>query len=179
MKKHTPQALAAAEKWARLTTGFLAALLLFYAYWMLADLELVPTPAFLPDFLFAGAVRNTLHTVILACAAEAGFWHNLAQETRREVPASTIRIALLILYVGGVQRISGREVDFLLLVPRVVDEDTDKTLRVNLLSGSLLGNTVELNSIEIAQLHCLICERSLLEMLRRSTHASCESASYK
>ena len=81
MKKHTPQALAAAEKWARLTTGFLAALLLFYAYWMLADLKFVPTPAFLPDFLFAGAVRNTLHTVILACAAEAGFWHNLARET--------------------------------------------------------------------------------------------------
>lgn len=54
MKKHTPQALAAAEKWARLTTGFLAALLLFYAYWMLADLKFVPTPAFLPDFLFAG-----------------------------------------------------------------------------------------------------------------------------
>ena len=93
MKKYTPQALAAAEKWARLTTGFLAALFLFYAYWMLADLELVPTPAFLPDFLFAGAVRNTLRTVILACAA---------QETGREVPASTIRIALLILLAGDV-----------------------------------------------------------------------------
>ena len=60
MKKYTPQALAAAEKWARLTTGFLAALFLFYAYWMLADLELVPTPAFLPDFLFSRAVRNGL-----------------------------------------------------------------------------------------------------------------------
>ena len=102
MKKHTPQALAAAEKWTRLTTGFLAALLLFYAYWMLADLELVPTPAFLPDFLFAGAVRNTLRTVILACAAEAGFWHNLAQETGREVPASSIRITLLILLAGDI-----------------------------------------------------------------------------
>lgn len=98
MKKYTPQALAAAEKWARLTTGFLTALLLFYAYWMLADLKLVPTSA----FLFAGAVRNTLHTVILACAAEAGFWHNLAQETGREVPASTIRIALLILLAGDI-----------------------------------------------------------------------------
>lgn len=102
MKKYTPRAFAAAEKWARLTTGFLAALFLFYAYWMLADLKLVPTPAFLPDFLFAGAVRNTLRTVILACAAEAGFWHNLAQETGREVPASTIRIALLILLAGDI-----------------------------------------------------------------------------
>ena len=101
MKKYTPQALAAAEKWARLTTGFLAALFLFYAYWMLADLELVPTPAFLPDFLFSRAVWNTLRTVILACAAEAGFWYNLAQETGREVPASTIRIALLILLAGA------------------------------------------------------------------------------
>ena len=102
MKKHTPQALAAAEKWARLTTGFLAALLLFYAYWMLADLKFVPAPAFLPDFLFAGAVRNTLRTVILACAAEAGFWYNLARETGREVPSSTIRIALLILLAGDI-----------------------------------------------------------------------------
>ena len=75
MKKHTPQALAAAEKWTRLITGFLAALLLFYAYWMLADLKFVPTPAFLPDFLFAGAVRNTLHTVILACAAAVSYTH--------------------------------------------------------------------------------------------------------
>ena len=104
---------------------------------------------------------------------------DVAKAVAVDVPLHVERIALLILYVGGVQRISGREVDFLLLVPRVVDEDTDKTLRVNLLSGSLLGNTVELNSIEIAQLHCLICERSLLEMLRRSTHASCESARYK
>lgn len=102
MKKYTPQALAAAEKWARLTTGFLAALFLFYAYWMLADLKFVLTPAFLPDFLFSRAVRNTLRTVILACAAEAGFWYNLAQETGREVPASTIRIALLILLAGDV-----------------------------------------------------------------------------
>lgn len=102
MKKYTPQALAAAEKWARLTTGFLAALFLFYAYWMLADLKFVPTPAFLPDFLFSRAVRNTLHTVILACAAEAGFWYNLAQETGREVPSSTIRIALLILLAGDI-----------------------------------------------------------------------------
>ena len=69
---------------------------------MLADLELVPTPAFLPDFLFSSAVWNTLRTVILACAAEAGFWYNLAQETGREVPASTIRIALLILLAGDV-----------------------------------------------------------------------------
>ena len=63
MKKYTPQALAAAEKWARLTTGLLAALFLFYAYWMLADLKFVLTPAFLPDFLFSRAVRNTLRTV--------------------------------------------------------------------------------------------------------------------
>ena len=102
MKKHTPQALAAAEKWTRLTTGLLVVMLLFYAYWMLADLKFVPTPAFLSDFLFSRAVRNTLRTVILACAAEAGFWHNLAQETRREVPASTIRITLLILLAGDI-----------------------------------------------------------------------------
>lgn len=63
---------------------------------MLADLKFVPAPA----FLFAKAVRNTLRTVILACAAEAGFWHNLAQETGREVPASAIRITLPILLVG-------------------------------------------------------------------------------
>lgn len=103
MKKYTPQALAAAEKWARLTTGFLAALFLFYAYWMLADLELRPDSC-LPARIscFPGAVWNTLRTVILACAAEAGFWYNLAQETGREVPASTIRIALLILLAGDV-----------------------------------------------------------------------------
>lgn len=63
MKKYTPQALAAAEKWARLTTGFLAALFLFYAYWMLADLELVPTPAFLAGFpVFQGSLEYAAYS---------------------------------------------------------------------------------------------------------------------
>ena len=105
---------------------------------------------------------------------------DVAKAVAVDVPLHVERIAILILYIGGVQRISGREVDLLLLVPGIINENTDETLRVNLLSGSLLGNTVELNSIELAQLQCVICERSLLEMLlRRSTHASCESASYK
>lgn len=68
MKKYTPQALAAAEKWARLTTGFLAALFLFYAYWMLADLELVPTPAFLAGFpVFQGSLEYAAYSYPCLC----------------------------------------------------------------------------------------------------------------
>ena len=96
-----------------------------------------------------------------------------------DIPLHIERVALVIRDISSVQRVGGREVNLLLLIPGIINEDTDEFLRVNLFSGSLLGDTVELNSIETAQLHCLICERSLLEMLRRSTHASSESASYK
>ena len=101
---------------------------------------------------------------------------DMAQLVAVDAPLHVQGVARIVLNIGAVERVGGREVDLLLFVPRVVDEETDKALRVNLLCGSLLSCALKHDSIELAQFQSGIGNGSLLELLGRSTDASSKCA---